>query len=124
MKQVTIYCDGGCFPNPGRAAWAALLLEVMQQGVNMYVEDDTYDDLRVDPLRLVGIYGRGAVASADVWPVVARKLEYPCGIQHGFMLENPITEAVRYWYQTIGSLYDVHFWTTEQIINWLRELGL
>lgn len=26
MKKVTIYCDGGCFPNPGKAAWAALLL--------------------------------------------------------------------------------------------------
>jgi ribonuclease HI len=32
-KQVTIYTDGGCNPNPGRGGWAALLLYVDSERV-------------------------------------------------------------------------------------------
>lgn len=43
MKRVTIYTDGGCVPNPGNGAWAAVIIsgKKQEQRISGYVEQTT-----------------------------------------------------------------------------------
>lgn len=102
------------------------LSEAIERGVTLYQQaPELLLDQFVDPVRLayVGCFERSPNGSGDIYQAVAHKVRAALGIW-GTTLDNPVTGNTRYWYHTLGELYDVQLWTVAQIVEWLQENGL
>lgn len=100
----------------------------------MYVAGEFYEHSIPDPIRLayLGAFGREPVGSGDTYITVSKKVAAAVLVSNdelelpvvSAMLENPVTGALRYWYQTIGCLWEQQMWTVAQIREWLVSIGL